>query len=518
MAITSRRDFLVRVGQGMFVAGVGYGTAIDLGLSPVYGGEEAPKSLTFGRLDGLVGMMHETPADKMLPKVVALLSSGTALKDLVAAAGLANAKAFGGEDYIGFHTLMALGPAYSMSQLMPSDRAALPVLKVLYRNSSRIQANGGAKAEVLRPVEGASHGSSAEKLRDRIHQRDTAGAEQSLASLVQSSPEAAYDALMQTVEEAPEVHRIVLAHRAWDMLDLVGREHALTMLRQSVRYCVKSQEWTAKNYNESRELLPKLLDQHKLLARKALGNRQVDDAWVDKMSQTIFTGTPAQAADAVAAALAEGVDPQAVGEAIALATNQLVLRDPGRAKQEGDNKAPGTVHGDSIGVHACDSAHAWRSIAKVSYLRNTCASLILAGYQAAKDRTQRGGNFLEWKPRPYQEHLEKIKAKDTAGLLAELDGAVRTNDQAQAAAVTHRYGELGFDARKLFDVLLRYATSEDGALHAEKFYRTTSDEFATARPVFKWRHAVALARVTASEHGRKAPGYEDACKLLKVQA
>ena len=80
----------------------------------------------------------------------------------------------------------------------------------------------------------------------------------------------------------------------------------------------------------------------------------------------------------------------------------------------------------------------------------------------------------------------------------------------------HRYGELGHPARPVFDLLLPYAVSEDGALHAEKYYRTTSEEFAATRPAFRWRQLVALARVTASEYGRPAPGYAEACQLLKL--
>ncbi len=65
-------------------------------------------------------------------------------------------------------------------------------------------------------------------------------------------------------------------------------------------------------------------------------------------------------------------------------------------------------------------------------------------------------------------------------------------------------------------MLLGYAVSEDGALHAEKFYRTSREEFAATRPAFRWRQLVALARVTASEYGRPAPGYAQACELLKI--
>lgn len=66
------------------------------------------------------------------------------------------------------------------------------------------------------------------------------------------------------------------------------------------------------------------------------------------------------------------------------------------------------------------------------------------------------------------------------------------------------------------DLMLRFATSEDGSLHAEKFYRTASDEFASTRPAFRWRHLVALARVTASEFGRPAAGVAEARSLLKL--
>ena len=55
------------------------------------------------------------------------------------------------------------------------------------------------------------------------------------------------------------------------------------------------------------------------------------------------------------------MDPVAIGEAISLAANQLVLRDNGRAQAEGPNKPAGSIHGDSIGVHATDSANAWRN-------------------------------------------------------------------------------------------------------------------------------------------------------------
>jgi hypothetical protein len=41
-------------------------------------------------------------------------------------------------------------------------------------------------------------------------------------------------------------------------------------------------------------------------------------------------------------------------------------------------------------------------------------------------------------------------------------------------------------------------------------------KFAIARPAFRWRQLAALARVTTSEYGTTAPGYDEARQLLKV--
>src|SRR5439155_1745931 len=162
--------------------------------------------------------------------------AGTDLRTLVAAASLANARAFGGEDYVGFHTLMALPPAFHMAAEEADEKLKpLAVLKVLFRNSSRLKEAGKDHADTLKPV-------------------------------------------------------------------TVGREREL------------------------RELLPKLLDRYKLASWLPLP-RAVDDGRVAELSDAIYRGTPAQAAEVAAAALAEGTDPAAVGEAISLAANQLVLRD-----------------------------------------------------------------------------------------------------------------------------------------------------------------------------------------------
>src|SRR4029078_3458461 len=106
----NRREFLGDVGRGMLVARVGYGRARELCLAPAFAAD-VPSALDFGALEPLVRFMQETSVEKLLPELAAKTGSGTDLTRLVTAAALASARTFGGEDYIGFHTMMALSPA-----------------------------------------------------------------------------------------------------------------------------------------------------------------------------------------------------------------------------------------------------------------------------------------------------------------------------------------------------------------------------------------------------------------------
>ena len=515
----TRREFLTEVGRGMLVASVGVEVAAGLDLGTVHAAEPDP-ALTFGELEPLVCLLQETPAAQLLPLLVARLRAGTELRRLTAAAAFANARTFGGEDYVGFHTMMALAPALHLAAESPAATAALPVLKVLYRNTHRIQEHGGRRGEVLRALPAANAGERSgggPELQAAVRRQDLAAAEQQFARLVRQSPQQALDDLLWTVQDHPEVHRVVLPYRAWDLLGLIGPEQAHTLLRQSVRYCVKAEAWAYPPATEEpRVLLPRLLTAHQLEGRPA-GTKTPEAAWLEQLSQTFLRADPVQAAEAMAAALAEGWAPDALGEAISLTANQLLLRDQGRSpREEVAGKPVGSVHGDSIGVHACDSANAWRNLARVGQARNRQACLILGAWQVAQDRTARGGDFAQWQPLPLAQHLAQIRTTDAAALLPEIEEAVRGNLQARAAALVQRYGDLGHPARPVFDLLRGFAVSEDGALHAEKFYRTVTEEFNTASAPFRWRHLVALARVTASEFGRPAPGMAEARTLLGV--
>ena len=230
----TRRSFLADVGRGMLIASLGPTVTGELGLANAAEADKAQR-LTFGPLEPLVALMQETPADKLLPKLVEKINSGTELRTLIAAGALANARTFGGQDYTGYHAFMALAPALAMAGDLPTAERAIPVLKVLYRNTARMQEQGGAANEVLHPL-------PTMPINDDLTKATRAGnmevAEGAFAMLAKGPLDIAYSQLLQSVEDEIDVHRVVLAWRAWAMLDVAGQENAHTLLRQSVRFCV----------------------------------------------------------------------------------------------------------------------------------------------------------------------------------------------------------------------------------------------------------------------------------------
>jgi hypothetical protein len=500
----------------MLITGLGSSLCRDLGMQPAFAEEGAP-ALTFGKYDALVDLLQSTPAEKLQPLLVEKLCCGeTTLKDLTAAGALANAETFGGEDYVGFHTAMAMNPALQMAELLPPDRQPLPVLKVLYRNTQQIQQYGGASKKTLREMHAAEEATVENvdiAIRDACRTADVKQAEKLFAPLANKPLDEVFNVLQPVMQDDINVHRFVFAYRTHSLAGMLGQEHAYTILRQCVHFCCNHEQGRI-NRNSApspiRALMPKLLDQYHL-AGKQPGTRELDDAAVEQLARVIYQGPAEKSAEAVAAALAEGISPEVVGEAISVASNLLVLRQ---------GPEEWRTHGDSAGVHSSDATNAWRNMARVAQPLHALTGLVVAGYHVAAHRPFKGEAY------PTSEHRALIKANDAAGLLAEAEDAVRHNDQGRAAAAIAIYGEKGFSPEAVYQLMLKYTISEDGRLHGEKYFHTVQEEYRTTRPAFRWRQLVGLARVTASAYGYdrqdkqggRAAGYEEACRLLKVTA
>jgi hypothetical protein len=250
--------------------------------------------------------------------------------------------------------------------------------------------------------------------------------------------------------------------------------------------------------------VPALLEER--VGKGPLGERVVDAAWIDGFANDVVSASSDDAATLIADALVEKVAPQLVGEALALAATRLVLREPGRAKSE-PGKPAGSMHGAGTGVHAADSVDAWRAIAANGDGPHVAASLLTTAY------------FVAGRDRKLTE--EPLAAADDTSEheLAAAEALVRSIDacqQAPATAAARRLLALEPTGARAHEVLLRYSCRQDGALHAEKFYRTQQSAFARAHAEHRPEHLAALARVVASQQCMQADGVAQAEELLRA--
>ena len=509
--ITTRRLFLSRVCQGMLCASLGPALARELGLAPGLALDE-DGVLDLGPLEALSRRVQESEPLELLSFVAAELRKGVPLERFVAAAALANARAFGGHDYEGYHCEMALLPALEMARRSPGPAAALPVLKVLHRSAARLRAVGGGDrlAAIALPAEGAG----ARELKEQALAGDVQAAERSLAGIARSGgPEAAHEALQELLLEDVEVHRIVLAWRAWDLRRVAGAEHAETLLRQVLRFCADQERGRiARGAPEPslRRLLPALLEAHGL-QQGATTRVATSDAELEALATRIRQASRDDAAALAAEALGAGIGVEACGEALSLAAIALLLHDRGMSRDGVPGKPRGSVHGASVGVHACDSANAWRHVAASVGPRLAAATLIAGAYHTADQDAQ-----VAAEPYPWREAAAELELVDPAALLRRLDERIAERDQVGAGAAVQRYADAGHAPAPLVERLLASSLESDGALHAEKYFLTAVEEHGRARPAFRWRHLVGLARVCASQHGFEAPGLAAAREMLRA--
>jgi len=501
--LTTRRQFFAVLGGTLELAALGLAAP---GLSPGLSRSRVLERLRFGPLDPLVDLLQETAPERILPLLVEELRGGLSLADLVAATALANARALGGSNYNGYHALMALIPSHEMARLRPGPLTALPVLKVVHRNVRFIHEAGKESEDTLTPPIAAEPGAD---FVQQLHGGELVAAEASLAARAKASPSAAFERLQELVRQDSDVHRVVLSWRAFDLLRLAGEEQAATLLRQELHFCDDAARSRAERHQDEPEVarvVPALLESHDLVGRPR-GTAAASDEWIEELSSRCFESDRRTSAEAVARALAAGIDPDDVSRALALAATRIVLFDRGQPR-DAPGKPAGSVHGANHGVHSADAANAWRHIAELGSAVNGHASLIASAYHT-------GGQRAELFPEPFDAGCAPSPESDATRLLAGIEGALGERDAQGAGALARRYTDLGHASGPLLELLQAAMVEQDGALHAEKYFWTSYEEQARARPAHRGLHLVALARVAASGCGFPAPGLAEARALLQ---
>ncbi len=245
---TTRRHFLESVGGGMLVAGLGATLSHDLGVRTAFA-DEGDDSLAFGKYDALVDLLQSTPPDKLQPILIEKLNRGeTDLKQLTAAGALANAETFGGEDYVGFHTAMAMLPALADDR-PAADRA--PAAADPEGALSQLAADSAIRRRLEEDAARAARGRGSDRRERRAVESPFATpaawpmsskAEKLFATLANAPLDDAFNVLQPVMQDDINVHRFVFAHRTHGLAELLGKDYAYTILRQCVRFCCSHEQ------------------------------------------------------------------------------------------------------------------------------------------------------------------------------------------------------------------------------------------------------------------------------------
>jgi hypothetical protein len=457
--------------------------------------------LHLGQLETVAQLLQETKPSELLPRLVGLLRSGTSLEHLVSAGALANARSLGGTDYDGYHAFMAMWPALAISRELPLADKPLPILKTLKRSALRMQSAGNSH---LKRVDG-----HAGNPRTALHRGDLRAAERALAASGKGGPGEAWRALQPVITDDIEVHLVVFAWRAKEISDLAGPEHAVTCMRQILHFADGRENRRRRERSPEppvRSVVPALLDAHGLLDGE-LGTRDPGTEQVSALADVLTDSSREDGAAAAATALAQGFDPRSVGEALSLASTRLLLRDAGRTGAA-KGRPIGSVHGAGTGVHASDSALAWREIATSVQGVQRATALVTGAFHTAGQGSYVGKDFYA-----FAEHGEAISQIEKPHLGGALSEAVRGGHQARAGAIAARMNELDMD-EEAFRVLRPIAVAQDGALHSEKYQHTSRVVHGLARRAFRQEHLIAFARVVASQACAQAPEVAEARELL----
>ena len=433
MQRNDRRQFLANVGSGMLVGSLGAALSGDLGISSAHAGEDNDR-LTFGDMEPLVALMQETPLNRLQTVLIDRINGGTDLATLIAAGSLANARTFGGHDYVGFHTFMALTPALEMAAELPTERKALPDFESVvsqHRPNSAVRRIEQRSVEANRCQQARWRSRRpAKRCRRRLARLTSRVPSESWRRWLASRPRSC--SIMFSI---PSKTRPTFIASCW--LGAHGRRSiwwASNMptrcCRQSVQFCLRASESRIRDGRPDPELwtlLPKLLDQYKLLG-KSLGDRQGDDEWIEELAWTFFQSDRRKRPTRPLRHWPADMRPIKSPKRCRSLPICCCCTTRVETKMVTATRSKGRVHGASVGVHASDAANAWRNIARVSNHRNTVASLLVGAYHTAgqSPHVQRERWPLK------MDAVESIDDKDK--LLSQANSAIRNRDQALAGA------------------------------------------------------------------------------------
>jgi len=336
----SRRELLKKGAVTGTMLGLG-----DLGflarLKPVSAAEAKlePSVVRLDReIEPLVRLIEETPRDRLLEIVADRIHKGLSYRELLAALLLVGVKNVEPRPSVGFkfHTVLVVNSAHLASLASPAEHRWLPIFWALDHYKGAEAQDVKERGDWTMRAVAESAVPPAHKAKDAFIKAmdnwDEAAADAAVAGLARTAgANEIYELFFRYgMRDFRSIgHKAIYVANSWRTIQCIGWQHAEPVLR-SLAYALLSHE----GHNPAKRDDPadRPMRRNSELVGKIGPNwreGRVDKAATNEMLAVLRTASNNAACDEIVKSLNNGIGPQAIWDALHLASGELLMRQPG---------------------------------------------------------------------------------------------------------------------------------------------------------------------------------------------
>jgi hypothetical protein len=324
------------------------GAAISLGdlgflsrLGPVTAAEAklAPNVVRLQpEIEPLVRLIEKTPRDRLLEEVADRIHKGLSYRELLAALLLAGVKNVEPRPSVGFkfHTVLVVNSAHLASLASPAEHRWLPIFWALdYYKSAEAQdvkeRGDWTMSAVNESAVPPPHKAKAAFI-EAMDSWDEQAADAAIAGLARTAgANEIYELFFRYgMRDFRSIgHKAIYVANSFRTLQCIGWQHAEPVLR-SLAYALLSHE--EDNPAKRDDAADRPYRRNQELAKKIGPNWQegkLDKSATTQMLETLRTASNDEACEQIVKLLSAGMAPQAIWDALHVASGELLMRQPG---------------------------------------------------------------------------------------------------------------------------------------------------------------------------------------------
>jgi hypothetical protein len=309
------------------------------GLPPVSADEARANPATVRltpEMEPLVGLIEETPREKLFEAVGERIATGTTYQQLLAAVLLAGVRGIKPRPVgFKFHAVLVINSAHLASLNSPDNERWLPLFWALDNFKVSQAANKKEGGWMMAPVDESklpSWSQARKRFAEAMDNWDEEGADEAVTTLVRSA--GANEVIEQFwrygARDFRDIgHKAIFVANSWRALQTIGWQHAEPVMRSLAFALLEHEGDNPARRDDSRDRPGR--ENLKRLTRIRAGwqrGKPTPEAAVDLLA-ALRTAGPDEACDKVVELLNKDVDPASVWDGLFLRAGELLMQQPG---------------------------------------------------------------------------------------------------------------------------------------------------------------------------------------------